>query len=222
MEAEGESKAPIVHSGEATPRFQLMPGNYILHVSYGLAAALKPLKVGKAAIADTVQLSAGGLVLDGAIGDAPITDDQLRFTIFAPLNNRPEGRLVAQNIRANELVRLPEGSYHIISSYGGTNAIRRADIRVEVGMVTKATLHHKAATMTLKLVLRKGGEALAGTAFTVLTPGGDTIHEAIGAFPQVILAEGEYLLNARNSGKVYTGPFVVESGRNADAEVLVD
>ncbi len=87
-------------------------------------------------------------------------------------------------------MRLPEGTYHVVSTWGDSNAIQRADLKVENGRLTDATLNHRAATVTLKLVAAPGTEAFAGTAFSVLTPGGDTIREAIGAFPQVTLSGG--------------------------------
>ncbi len=108
----------------------------------------------------------------------------------------------------------------MVSTYGESNAIQRADLRVENGKVTEATLNHRAATVTLKLVAAPGAEAFAGTAFSVLTPGGDTIREAIGAFPQVTLAEGDYVLIARHDGQVYTREFKVESGLDRDIEVV--
>jgi hypothetical protein len=117
-------------------------------------------------------------------------------------------------------VRLPEGTYHVVSTYGDANAIQRADIKVESAKVTEATLNHRAARVTLKLVAQAGGEAFAGTAFSVLTPGGDVIREAIGAFPQVILAEGEYVLIARQDGQVFSREFKVEAGLDRDIEVL--
>ncbi len=87
--------------------------------------------------------------------------------------------------------------------------------------MVEATIQHRAAKATLKLVAQRGGEAFAGTAFTVLTPGGDVIREAIGAFPQVILAEGEYVLIARQGGQVHTAEFKVEAGLDRDVEVIV-
>ena len=94
------------------------------------------------------------------------------------------------------------------------------DLKVETGKITEATLNHRAATVTLKLVASIGGEAFAGTAFSVLTPGGDVIREAIGAFPSVTLAEGDYVLIARHESEVYTREFKVESGLNRDVEIL--
>jgi hypothetical protein len=74
--------------------------------------------------------------------------------------------------------------------------------------------------VTLKLVAVAGGDAFAGTAFSVLTPGGDVIREAIGAFPSVTLAEGDYVLIARHEGQVHTREFKVESGLDRDVEIM--
>ncbi|MFL4976153.1 MAG: hypothetical protein ACJ8DT_21060, partial [Microvirga sp.] len=122
--------------------------------------------------------------------------------------------------KARELIRLPEGTYHVVSTFGESNAIMRSDLKVDSGKITEATLNHRAATVTLKLVGAAGGEAFAGTAFSVLTPGGDVIREAIGAFPSLTLAEGDYVLIARHEGQVYTREFKVESGQDRDVEVL--
>ena len=50
--------------------------------------------------------------------------------------------------------------------------------------------------------------------------GGDVIKESIGAFPRVILAEGEYRAIARNEGKVFEREFKVVTGVDGDVEVL--
>ena len=154
------------------------------------------------------------------VGDAPIPGNRLTFSVFVPMGTNSEGRLVVADAKGGEVIRLPEGAYHVVSTYGGSNAIMRADLKVEAGRLTEATLNHRAATVTLKLVAAEGGEAFAGTAFSVLTPGGDVIREAIGAFPAVTLAEGDYVLIARHEGQVYTREFKVENGLNRDIEVL--
>ena len=83
-----------------------------------------------------------------------------------------------------------------------------------------AIVRHRASNITLKLVNIAGGEALANTSFTVLTPGGDVIREMIGAFPSLVLAEGEYILIARNGGRIFTEEFKVRSGFDQDIEIL--
>lgn len=218
--ADGSPPKIVARSNEAEPSFVLDPGVYLLHAAYGFASATKRVTLGAQGLSDRLSVSAGALSLAGSIGETPIAPAQLNFSIFVPLQGNSEGRLVASNVKSGELIRLPEGTYHIVSTYGDSNAIQRSDVRVESGQVTQATLHHRAAQVTLKLVAGPGGEAFAGTAFSVLTPGGDVIREAIGAFPQVILAEGDYVLIARQEGQVFSRDFKVEAGRDRDIEVI--
>jgi len=72
----------------------------------------------------------------------------------------------------------------------------------------------------LKLVGEPGGEALANTSWTVLTPGGDVIKESIGAFPKVVLAEGDYRAIARNEGKTFERDFKVTTGVDGEVELV--
>lgn len=217
---DGSPPRIVARSTEAEPRFPLDPGVYLLHAAYGFASATKRVTLGSQGLSDKLNISAGGLSLAGSIGETPIAPALLNFSVFVPLQGNSEGRLVASNVKSGDLLRLPEGTYHIVSTYGDSNAIQRADVRVESGQVTQATLHHRAAQVTLKLVAGPGGEAFAGTAFSVLTPGGDVIREAIGAFPQVILAEGDYVLIARQEGQVFSRDFKVEAGHDRDIEVI--
>ena len=217
---DGGPMTEVARSDEAAPRFRLQPGAYVVNATYGFASASKKVVVGTEEANERLTISAGALQLAGAIGETPIPGPRLAFSVFVPVGRNSEGRLVRGGVKAGDLVRLPEGTYHVVSTYGDSNAIMRADLKVESGRLTQATLNHRAATVTLKLVAAPGAEAFAGTAFSVLTPGGDTIREAIGAFPSVTLAEGDYVLIARHDGDVFTQEFKVESGRDRDIEVL--
>ena len=46
------------------------------------------------------------------------------------------------------------------------------------------------------------------------------IKESIGAFPRVILAEGEYRVVARNDSRTYEGNFKVVNGVDREVEVI--
>ncbi|HLM41478.1 MAG TPA: hypothetical protein VK434_18025 [Microvirga sp.] len=222
LEDRGDTTQPAIIGGASspTPNFTLAPGNYIVHVAYGFASASKRISVQTGNLNERLTISAGALRLKGAVGDSPIPANRVSFSVYVPEPQNSEGRLVVANAKADDMIRLPEGTYHVVSTYGDANAIMRSDLKVESGRVTEATLNHRAATVTLKLVGSAGGEAIAGTAFSVLTPGGDVIREAIGAFPSVTLAEGEYVLIARHEGKVHTKEFRVESGLDRDIEVI--
>ncbi|MGV6871121.1 hypothetical protein ACUSIJ_00285 [Pseudochelatococcus sp. B33] len=204
---------------DASPRQSLPQGNYIVHVSYGYASAIARVAL-RADSVTRLAISAGGLRVTGVIGTDPVPNEDLTYSVYLPEHNNPEARLVATHIPSGETLRLPEGDYHVVSSYGTANAISRADLSVEVGKVTDATINHRGARVTLKLVAMEGAEAFAGTAFSVLTPGGDTIHEEVGAFPSLILAEGDYVVVARHEGQVYTREFTVDSGVDAAIEIV--
>jgi hypothetical protein len=222
FEDRGDAAPPVLvtRSTQPAPTFTLPPGNYLIHAAYGFAGASKRITIQAGNLVERLNISAGALKLGGAVGDSPIPQNQLTFSVYVPMGPNSEGRLVIGNAKAGDAIRLPEGTYHVVSTYGDSNAITRSDLKVEAGRVTEATLNHRAATVTLKLVGSLGGEAFAGTAFSVLTPGGDVIREAIGAFPSVTLADGDYVLIARHDAQVYTREFKVESGLNRDIEIV--
>jgi len=139
--------------------------------------------------------------------------------------------------KPDQLIVLPPGRYHIKSIYldtvgvgaldeiagtpSPTNSVVTADLSVQTNKITDVTLRHRAALMTLKLVNRAGGEALANTSFTVLTPGGDIIRELVGAFPSLVLAEGDYVAIARHDDKTFQKDFQVQTAYNRDVEIEI-
>jgi len=92
---------------------------------------------------------------------------------------------------------------------------------VEAGKLTEATIQHRAAKITLKLVADTGGEALADTAWSILASSGDIVGESVSAFPTMVLAEGTYTAIAKNKDKIYQRDFTVEAGHNTEVEVLM-
>lgn len=205
---------------DAAPRIELSPGEYVVHVAFGLASASRKVLIGQGPTVERVPIGGGALIVRASIAGQPIPAQRLAIRVFIPAPGNAESRMVADALRSGDALRLPEGTYHVVSSYGDSNSIVRADIRVTSGKVIEATMLHRAATITLKLVSAPGGEAIADTAWSVLTPGGDVIREALGAFPSMTLAEGEYVAIARHAGRVYQGEFRVRTGDNRDVEVL--
>jgi len=203
------------------PTLVLPAGAYIVHVGFGLATAVKPVTLGGATVREEFDLPAGALRLEGRVGDVRIPAGQVSFDVYKGSQFEPgDRRPIAEHVMTGNVVVVPEGTYYIVSNYGDANSVVRSDIRVQAAKLTDITVTHRAAAITLKLVADKGGEALANTAWSVLTPGGDVIKESIGAFPRVILAEGEYRAIARNEGKVYEREFKVVTGVDGDVEVL--
>ena len=203
------------------PTFVLAPGAYVVSVGFGLANVTKAVQVRAETMKDVFEIPAGGLRIEGRVGDARIPQGQISFDLYKGSQFEPgDKRPIASAIMTGDIVLLPEGAYHIVSNYGDANATVRSDIRVEVGKLTDATINHRAAIITLKLVNERGGEARADTQWSVLTPGGDVVKESIGAFPRVILAEGEYRAIARNDNRTYESEFRVVAGVDREVEVI--
>ncbi len=211
----------LVHEDKTpAPTMVLPAGAYIVHVGFGLATAVKPVMLRGPTVREEFDLPAGGLRLEGKVGDARIPAGQISFDVYKGSQfEAGDRRPIAEHVMTGSVIVIPEGTYYIVSNYGDANSMVRSDIRVQAGKLTDITVNHRAAVITLKLVNEKGGEALANTAWSVLTPGGDVIKESIGAFPRVVLAEGEYRAIARNEGKVYEREFKVVTGVDGDIEV---
>ena len=205
----------------AAPTFALPPGNYVIHASLGLASAAKTVQLRGETVREVFEIPAGAIRLEGRVGDVRIPAGQISFDVFNGSQfDTSERRPIAQNVMTGDVVLLPAGTYYIASNYGDGNSVVRSDVRVQAQKLTDVIVTHRAAVITLKLVNDPHGEALANTQWTVLTPGGDVIKELIGAFPRVVLAEGDYHVIARNEGKTFQRDFKVITGVDGEVEVL--
>ncbi|TNM62096.1 hypothetical protein [Aliirhizobium smilacinae] len=221
-----DGKLPLVASSDGgSADFQLAPGDYFVNCAFGRAGITKKLTVpAEGNVSEqTLVLDAGGFVLNAVAGaDQRIPPAQLSFSVYSSeVRDNGDRALVMSDVKPNTIVRLNAGTYHIVSEYGDINAVVRADIQVEAGKLTQAVMQHKAAQITLKLVSQPGGEAIADTAWSVLTAAGDVVNESVSAFSMMVLSEGEYLAVARNKDKIYQREFSVKAGRNTDVEVLM-
>ena len=191
-------------------------------------------------------LSAGALRIEGTLADTPIDASKLSLAIYVPQNRNPWAssstprprQAISSDCRKAPIISFrpfstrsalirdqPAGQFRQIGDAAPpaaipSNSVVNADIKVSSGKQIDVTIKHRCATLTLKLVNKPAGEALANTTFTVLTPGGDVIRELVGAFPSLVLAEGEYVVIARHESKVFQSTFQVQTGMDRDIEVV--
>jgi len=212
----------IKEDKSAAPALALPAGGYIVHVTLGLASAVRTIQLRDQVTREVFEIPAGGLRLEGRVGDTKIAPGQISFDIYKGSQFEPgEKKPIAANVMTGDVVLLPDGTYFIVSKYGDGNAVVRSDIRVQASKLTDVTVTHRAAAIMLKLVSRQGGEALANTEWAVVSSSGDVIvAETKGAFPRVILAEGEYRVIARNENKTYPQDIKVITGVDGEIEVL--
>src|SRR5204862_926466 len=92
---DGGNPLPIAEAQDAYPVFALDPGNYIVYAAYGLASASRRVQLTGEARKETLVIPAGGLRVQGRVGDQVIPPHRLRFDIYegsflqrGPVNGR--------------------------------------------------------------------------------------------------------------------------------------
>jgi hypothetical protein len=211
---------------EAAPVLRLPAGEYVVNVAFGRAHLTRKLTLaGGSATQEKFVLNAGGLRVSALVGKgekAPET--AVTYDVLSGEADQSGSRAkIVTGAKTGLVLRLNAGIYQIVSTYGDANAVVRADVTVEAGKLTEASVNHHGVKVTFKLVTRAGGEALADTQWSVYTAGGELIRESVGAVPTHILAGGNYVVSARHSGtgRVFQRTFNVEDTETAQVEVVM-
>ena len=207
---DGNSYKLLSTHREAMPTAALLPGEYLVNAAYGLSNLTKKIKVESGrSLEETFVLNTGGLKLAAVLpaGEA-LPEGAVRFDILSDEEDQFGNRqTILHNAKPGVVIRLNAGAYRIESLYGDANATVRADVTVEPGKITEATVKQTGSKTTFKLVQSLGGEALADTKWTILTSAGDVVKENAGALPTHILAPGSYAVVADHGGLSYTRKF---------------
>jgi hypothetical protein len=222
--ANGARKLVSTHR-EAMPTAALVPGEYLVNAAYGLSNLTKKIKVESGrSLEETFVLNTGGLKLAAVLaGGAALPASSVHFDILSDEEDQFGNRhKILDDAKPGVVIRLNAGAYHLVSTYGDANATVRADVTVEPGKITEATVKHAAAPVTFKLVQSPGGEALADTKWSILTTTGDVVKENTGALPTHILAIGDYAVVANHNGESYTSKFAVTAGEPKQIEVVME
>src|SRR3954471_4287293 len=133
----------------ATPNIVLPPGNYVVHVAFGLVSAVRTVSLKAETDRESFLLPAGGLRIEGRVGTSRIPQNQISFAIYKGSQfESGERASLVPNVAAGDVVLLPEGTYYIISNYGDpaslANSVVRSDIRVQAGKLTDVIVTHRA------------------------------------------------------------------------------
>ncbi len=208
---------------EASPTVDLDPGEYIVSAAFGRADITRKIVVtAGAATSEKFVLNAGGLKVKVLVDGVEPAANTVAYDILSSERDQADNRVrVLGGAKPNVINRLNAGIYRIVSRYGDANATVEADVTVEAGKLTEATVSHSAARVTFKLVTRVGGEALPDTQWTVQTPDGRVVMQSVGALPTHILAPGTYSVTAKSNAGAYKRDFTLANGEVAQVEVLM-
>ncbi len=219
----GKHKLISAHRS-AEPVMSLPSGKYLVNAAYGRAFLTRNIEITAGENkTENFTLNAGGLRISSVLANGnPIPENTVTFDILSDERDQFGKRLkVLGKVRPGLVVRLNAGIYHVVSTYGDANAQSRADVSVEAGKLTEATIDHLAAKVTFKLVYQKGGEALADTKWSLLSPRGSIIKKSAGALPTHFLAAGEYTILAERGTDKYSQTFSVKPGDTRQIEVII-
>jgi hypothetical protein len=213
----------LVTKREPSPTLTLEPGEYIVNAAFGRADITRKIVVSPGAASnEKFVLNAGGLKVKALVDGIEPPPNSISYDILSSERDQSDNRVrVLAGARPKVVNRLNAGIYRIVSRYGDANAKVEADVTVEAGKLTEATISHSAARVTFKLVQRIGGEALPDTQWTVQTPDGQTVMQSVGALPTHILAPGSYLVTAKSNAGVFKRDFTLASGEVTQVEVLM-
>lgn len=206
-------------------RFKLPPGDYILHVAYGRIGIVKPLTLAaNENVEEHIVLNAGGLKLTASLTNGTLDTNQLHFFVYADSSERP----IMSDAKANTILRLNSGTYHVVCQYGAANATMRSTIRIEAGKLTEMNVQLHAARVDLKLVNPQDQTEIADINWAILNDSGDIVHETTSTNTSVVLSEGNYVALAHYKNQTYQRDFSLNSGKNqnlviaASTENLMD
>ncbi len=209
---------------DARPSVTMRAGEYLINASYGRANITKRVTVWPGREQqDVFNLNAGGLRLYATLAKQPLFSEQtLSFEVFSEETDQfGNRRKVIGNAKSGVVMRLNSGTYRIHSVYGDSNAVIEADVTVEAGKMTEATIDHQAGKVTFRLVQRAGGEALADTIWNIYSGDGQLVKRSGGAFPSHVLAAGNYQLKVEHDGREIGANFSVEPGDRKQVEVVM-
>lgn len=211
---------------EAAPMLKLDPGDYLINAAFGRAQLTRKITVrAGAAASEKFVLNAGGLRLTAYVGTkgTPAPANSVLYDILTDerdqLGNRTK---VLGGVKPGVIIRLNSGIYHIVSTLGDANATVTTNVTVEPGKLTEAAVAHAAAKVTLKLVARPGGEALADTHWSITSAEGEVVKSSVGALPTHILAPGTYTVSARSGERVFKREFTLQMDQAAEVEVVME
>lgn len=221
--SEPQAKAKLIaEKREAAPTLKLPPGDYTVNASFGRAHITRKVTLKPDAPAlEQFVLNAGGLRVTALVSGHKAPEGMVTYALFSDDRDQSENRTpVMSSAKPNLIMRLNAGIYRLVSTYGDANARIEADVTVEAGKLTEASIAHTAGKATFRLVTREGGEALPDTHWTVYAVNGDVVKESVGALPTHMLAPGSYTVIAKWSGLSFKRAFQVADGATATVEVI--
>ncbi len=207
------SWSKYAHTKKPSPELELPPGRYVVEVHYGLVRTARRITVSQDQMTElTVNLNAGGLRVLSKLNGNARAGLEARHIIFKQGEDKPLGSLSQQG----GVLRLPAGSYKIVSSYTHGNAESTATARVTPGHLAAIELDHLAAEVQLSL---NQAEEISSLAWVVTDAHGKVVAITQNQVPVLALKPGTYHATATVNGVGIEKRFTAKAGERLHIEL---
>ncbi|MGI9405584.1 MAG: hypothetical protein ACR2O4_04360 [Hyphomicrobiaceae bacterium] len=207
-----------------SPVLELPKGEYLVNAAYGRAHLTRRITISSGPPrVEPFVLQAGGLRLRAlnTLGQ-PVRSNVSYSVLSGDRDQYGKRRTIIANVKPGLIIRLNAGIYNVVSRYGDANAVVQADVTVEPGKLTQIAMTHAGGKATFKLVSKPGGEAIAGTLWSIQTIDGTEIKKSQGALPSHVLAPGSYKVLATQGAQTWGGQFSLGANENKQIEIVIE
>lgn len=194
----------------------------MVRAGYGAIKAAKVIVVQPQQKVDvTFILNAGALKVMPALAflDPPEGIGAKHWVFEAATDERGNRRLFAETDRPGEVIRLNSGTYHLVSRFGGANAVVEADVTVKPGMLTEVEINHKAGIVHLGFSRHDTDGPPKTVQWQLSDASGTIVMRADGARVSQILAPGAYIAEVDYGGKKFKAEFEVDIGETREVNI---
>ncbi|MBX6323075.1 MAG: hypothetical protein IRY94_14705, partial [Rhodospirillaceae bacterium] len=213
--------AVVASATEASPKFSLPPGHYLVTAKLGQAEGKQPVELTSAPVKMIVNLNAGVLRVNliPYAGAKPVTDPVHWELLTYARDAGAQTRVTEADAAATEFI-LPAGSYVLRAAYQGTHA--ELVVPLEAGQTFNYTLNLYAGKARATAVSEKGAAFKDPVTWEVVRAADRSLVSAdTTPAPQFTLREGRYVMLARQGNHAGEAPFEVKAGKSSSVKVTL-
>jgi len=206
----------IARSARDIAEFGLPAGDYLVVAQSGKAEAASEVSVAANQRAErAIVLNLGALKLTTTVAglSGPMPRVPFRYEVASATKDLSGKRKqIVASAKAEPVLRLPAGDYHVTARLGSQNVVSQADVSVPAGQLTETAIEQQAGFVNFTVEKPAQGR----TWFEVYDSAGNKVAATVSAKVSYVLAPGAYEARLHVDDAVTVQPFSVASGGASD------
>lgn len=191
------------------------PGDYLVEASYGAVKVAHAVRVEPGRVVGlTLILNVGGIRALSTLDTVGMPVGVVARHRVVALSGPLAGHEVAASAGQGELLRVAAGTYRIESRFLPGNTVTETTVTVKPGILSSIEVAHIAGVARIDIP-----EASKDTAWDVKTVDGRDVSSGRGNRPNLILAPGDYSVEASLDGAARKATFSVTAGKTTRIEL---